>query len=126
MANPPPIEETKIGRVFSALIEGDRLVRFDAERQLHDHCLPSTISAIQQQYSVKVSREYVTVPGYLGKPTRCCEYWIELEERIRYECLRASISKQTCPKTSDQTNENGFQMNDADDNSDINYPPNWM
>lgn len=81
-ANKTPAE-TKISRVFSALMSGRKFTRFDAERQLSDHCLPSTISIIQKRYGAEVSRKRIMVPGYQGKPTQCCEYWIGLSERQR-------------------------------------------
>ena len=78
-----PPAETKINRVFLALRTCGSFTRFDAERQLSDHCLPSIISEIQKRYGAEVSRKFVTVPGFQGKPTQCCEYWVTSEEWIR-------------------------------------------
>jgi len=49
--------------------------RFSAERELHDHCLNSTVSYLQSRGAI-VSRRWETVPGYEGTPTRVCRYWI--------------------------------------------------
>ena len=37
------LKQTKIDQVFKALLNGWKGNRFDAERELHDHVLPSTI-----------------------------------------------------------------------------------
>lgn len=78
----------KIQRVFSALMNGQSFNRFEAERKLHDHCLHTTVSTIQQKYGIHVAREFETVPGYMGLPTRCCRYWIPEDERSRINNLR--------------------------------------
>jgi len=66
-------------RVLSALLDGRTFNRFEAERQLNDHCLHSTVSTLQDM-GVTIPREYETVPGYQGIPTRVCRYWIEQSE----------------------------------------------
>jgi len=38
-------------RVLRALLGGSSLNRFEAERQLHDHCLHSTTSELQSRRS---------------------------------------------------------------------------
>lgn len=82
------VKETKISRVFKALLAGERPHRFTAERALHDHCLHSTISEIQKTYRVTVSREYEVVLGYQGTPTRVKRYWIKPEEIARYKATQ--------------------------------------
>jgi hypothetical protein len=49
--------------------------RFEAERELSDHCLHSTVSTIQS-FGVAILRREETVPGYQGIPTRVMRYWI--------------------------------------------------
>lgn len=89
----------KIHRVFQALLEGKSINRFEAEVQLYDHCLPSTISSIQEKYNVEVCRKYESVSGYRGRPVRCCRYRISPEEIERYI---KNISIKKAP-ASDQT-----------------------
>jgi len=89
---------TKIETVFEALMTGKSYNRFQAERLLHDHCLHSTISTIEKKYRITVSRKYETVPCH-GGSTKVCRYWIEHEERDRFNTLKA---KKEAP-TSDQT-----------------------
>lgn len=71
---------SKKHRVLEALASGSRFHRFDAERDLHDHCLPSTISAIERDCHITVSRETVCVPGYQGASTYVAEYWLSASE----------------------------------------------
>lgn len=67
---------TKIDRVLAALAAGKSFNRFEAERLLHDHCLHSTVAAIQER-GIEVSRKRETVPGYGGAPTPVCRYWLD-------------------------------------------------
>ena len=53
--------------------------QFEAERELSDHCLHSTVSTIQNQRNIPVARSWETVRGFQGMPTRCCRYWIAPE-----------------------------------------------
>lgn len=94
--------KTKKVRVFEALMRGERHTRFTAEKRLHDHCLNSTVSDLQRDYGLYISRKTITVPGYMGSPTQCCLYWLEQDEIDKYSNL---INK--APDTSDQTNEEG-------------------
>lgn len=81
MANRPM---PKILRVLAHLARGRRLHRFEAERVVHDHSLPSTIAEIQKRYGIRIDRQIVEVPGYAGAPARVAEYWIaDLIERVR-------------------------------------------
>jgi|GEM_PF-938544 hypothetical protein len=66
-------------RVLEALARGGTYNRFEAERALSDHCLHSTVATIQD-LGVKVAREFETVPGYRGLPTRVRRYWLTPEE----------------------------------------------
>jgi hypothetical protein len=73
----PPL---KWKRVLTALFYGRSLNRFEAERELHDHCLHTTVSTIQQK-GVTISRRFEKVPGYQGIPTEVCRYWLPQESR---------------------------------------------
>jgi len=65
-------------RVLAALISGKSFNRFEAERELHDHCLHSTVSGLQRNGLV-INRRYETVPGYMGCSTEVCRYWLASE-----------------------------------------------
>ncbi len=69
---------SKKKRVLMALTQRS-FNRFEAERELHDHCLHTTVSTLQNQHGIEVNRKLETVPGYLGTDTRCCRYWIAPE-----------------------------------------------
>jgi len=112
--------KTKIDRVLAAFMSGSNYNRFEAGRQLHDHCLHSTVSTLQKKYGLTISREFETVPGYQGHPTPVCRYWIALEERKRFERQRANIRKQKIQTTSVETKGMGFQMYKADDTASVN------
>ena len=75
----PPV---KLYRVLAAFSHGKRFNRFQAEIELSDHTLPSTVSALQAK-GVTINRRSVTVPGYHGCPTVCCEYWLASESLDR-------------------------------------------
>lgn len=66
-------------RVLSALLDGRTFNRFESERQLNDHCLHTTVSTLQDM-GVTIHRQFETVPGYQGIPTRVCRYWLEQSE----------------------------------------------
>lgn len=67
-------------RVLRAFLTGRSFNRFEAERQLADHCLHSTVSTIQEK-GVPIARKTEKVPGYMGIPTDCCRYWLEPAHR---------------------------------------------
>ena len=77
-SNTTPIP-LKWKRVLSALLDGRTFNRFEAERQLSDHALHSTVSSLQAK-GVIILREFETVPGYQGIPTHVCRYWLEQSE----------------------------------------------
>ncbi len=82
-------------RVLEALASGQSYNRFEAERQLNDHCLHSTVSTIQS-LGVPVGRRYETVPGYRGLPTRVCRYKLSPEaiERAKEMLSRPDTPEQ--------------------------------
>lgn len=82
-----PVQVTKKSRVLAAFMRGEKHTRFSAARVLHDHCLPSTVSELQSSYGIVISRQKITIPGFGGAPTNCCEYWIDVEEQRRFRAL---------------------------------------
>ncbi len=73
---------SKLKRVLAALANGESHHRFTAERELHDHCLHSTVSSIQK-YGIDVSRKDEVVAGFQGHPTHVMRYWLDEENRKR-------------------------------------------
>lgn len=69
---------TKWRRVLAALLTGRSYNRFEAERELHDHCLHSTVATLQRM-GVTVHRRYETIPGFMGCATEVCRYWLATE-----------------------------------------------
>lgn len=82
--------QTKVLRVLSAFMSGEKHTRFTAERELHDHCLNSTVSELQRDYGVKISRKFITVPGYMSSSTRCCLYWMDSEEIMKHISIKTT------------------------------------
>ncbi len=81
---------TKIERVFKALLSGWQGHRFNAERQLHDHCLHTTISSIEKKYHITVQRKWIKVSGFQGHPTSVKYYWIDKADINRFLSKSAS------------------------------------
>lgn len=73
-SNKPPC---KIHRVLAAFARGESLNFIEAQQKYHDRSLHSTASEIQNDYQITVSREWETVPGFQGLPTRCRRYRLE-------------------------------------------------
>jgi hypothetical protein len=84
--------QTKLSRVLSALAAGRSYNRFEAERQLSDHSLHSTVSDIQAK-GVPVFRQPEVVPGYQGAPTWVKRYWILPEDRAKAKELLEGTKK---------------------------------
>ncbi len=74
----------KLQRVLAALADGATLNRLEAERELGDHVLPSTISAIEHRLGVHVSRR---------RENRCALYWLNDEQRVRAAELLAGRAR---------------------------------
>lgn len=77
---------TKIARVLGALATGRRIHRFQAERELHDHVLPTTVATIQR-YGIEVDRQIITVLGYMGSRVRVAEYRLRAAEKAKAKRL---------------------------------------
>lgn len=72
--------ELKWVRVLNALISGRSWNRYEAARELADHCLHTTVAIIQRK-GVPIARSTETVPGYMGVPTDVCRYWLDPANR---------------------------------------------
>lgn len=57
----PTPKTSKLATILGLLVNGKSLNRFEAERY-HDHCLHSTISTLQNGYSIQIDRHRETVP----------------------------------------------------------------
>lgn len=90
----PPL---KWKRVLRAFLDGRSFNRFEAERQLADHCLHSTVSTIQGK-GVTIKRRTEKVPGFQGIPTEVCRYWLAPEARQR---AREILGISAPPETSE-------------------------
>lgn len=110
-----PQASTKTGRVLAGLMSGETYNLFEAEIQLSDHSLHSTISRLQNEYGIQISRHRETVAGYESKPTSCCRYWIDFDERMRIN-REINSEKEKALIVSDETNEKSFDMFICDDN----------
>lgn len=60
-------------RVLLAFLTGRSFNRFEAERELSDHTLHSTVSTLQGMGLV-VDRKMECVPGFQGLATHVCRY----------------------------------------------------
>jgi hypothetical protein len=76
--------ETKWRRILRLLAAGERLTRFDAERN-GDHAFNSTVAALGSM-GVKIAREPITIDGRFGT-IHCKRYWLEPGERKRAYAL---------------------------------------
>ncbi len=54
-----------------------------AQQQVNDRSLHSTVSQLQRDYGIEVYRRRIKRPGYQGIPTACCEYQILPGQRER-------------------------------------------
>jgi hypothetical protein len=69
---------SKKARVLLALTQSS-YNRFEAERQLHDHCLHTTVSTLPNQHGIEVNRKFESVRGFMGAKAKVCRYWIAPE-----------------------------------------------
>lgn len=81
-----PDQPIKIGRVLHGLCCGNSYNRFDAEKQLADHALNSTISALANDHHIEINRQWEIVPGYRGKATMCVRYSIKNTQENLTRC----------------------------------------
>jgi len=71
----------KIHRILAAFANGESLNFIEAQQRYHDRSLHSTVSEIQHDYNIIISRKPETISGYMGCPTHCRRYWLEATER---------------------------------------------
>ncbi len=112
-----PLPTSKTGRVFAALMTGNSYNLFEAALELHDRSLHSTVSTLQNKYGIKISRAYEYIPVFGGTKTRCCRYWIDLDERMRILIERSS-EKEEALTASDETIGKGLDTSIVDDSAD--------
>lgn len=85
-------------RVLFAFASGRSWNRFEAERELHDHCLHTTVSTIQHK-GIPVSRKDEIVPGFQGIPTHVSRYWLEKEALQRARELLGIVAPIPSPES---------------------------
>lgn len=78
--NSPP---KKIHRIITAFARGESLNFIEAQQIYHDRSLHSTVSEIQRDYQITVSRKTEVVPGFMGLPTHCRRYWLESSQQAK-------------------------------------------
>jgi len=70
------LKTSKLATILGLLVIGRSLNRFDAEHH-HDHCLNSTISALQNGHGIQIERERESVPCLGGMATVSVNrYWL--------------------------------------------------
>ncbi len=82
-------------RVLRGMLNGRTYNRFEAERELHDHCLHSTVSALQSM-GVTIHRRAETVPGFAGCMTVVTRYWLAPESHQM--ALELLVRANPCPE----------------------------
>lgn len=96
--NPSPAElvqtaPTKIARVLAyLLVPCNSLNRFEAEA-LGDHCLPSTISALEHRHGLQFQHQPEQVPNRWGKPCGVTRYRLPESQRERARQVLALLAK---------------------------------
>jgi len=101
---------TKLERVLRYLAKGRSLNRFEAERQISDHCLHSTVSEIQAK-GIPVFRSMETVRGYQGCPARVARYRIPAkEDRDRARQLLKHMSGKRKPAVAAAGDKSGSKV----------------
>ena len=72
-------------RVLGAFYDGRSLNRFQAERELHDHCLHSTVADLEGR-GLRIERQNESVPGAYGA-VHCKRYRLATQSRERAAAL---------------------------------------
>lgn len=77
--DPKALKSTKLATILGLLINGQSLNRFEAEHH-HDHCLNSTISALQNGHGITIERMRESVPCLGGMATLSVNrYWLNTQ-----------------------------------------------
>ncbi len=75
-ADSKALKSTKLATILRLLVNSKSLNRFEAEHH-HDHCLNSTISALQNGHGIQIERERESVPCLGGMATVSVNrYWL--------------------------------------------------
>lgn len=82
---------TKIARVLAHLLTGASVNRFEAER-LGDHCLPSTVSRLQD-HGLLIERQLEPVPNAWGEPCHAARYRLPASERDKARAVLALVNR---------------------------------
>lgn len=77
---------TKLFNILAELARGRSLNRFEAERDLHDHVLPSTIQKIEK-LGIVVMHQPETVPGFAGSQVQTVRYSLTRDEQEKAAVL---------------------------------------
>ena len=68
---------TKLKTILLQFVMGRNMNRFEAEHH-YDHCLHSTVSTLQNEYSILIARQSETIPCLRGRSSvRCMRYWLD-------------------------------------------------
>lgn len=86
MTSPQIRPGTKLHKILTELARGRSLNRFEAERELHDHVLPSTIQKIER-LGIEVVHQPETVPGFAGSRVQTVRYSLEPAEQEKAAML---------------------------------------
>ena len=77
----PPRDPSKLERVLAYLATGRSLHRFEAEREVNDHCLNSTMSVIKCRLGIPYRKKTENVSGWHGHRTPVARYWLDEESQ---------------------------------------------
>jgi hypothetical protein len=102
--------------VLAAFMTSESYNLFEATLELNDRSLHSTVSTLQNNYKIRISRKRESIVGYDGIPVSCCRYWIDLEERMRIRSEIAS-GKKNALTTSDETIGKGLDISTSNNNA---------
>ena len=84
-----PRHNTKLARIYRALLAGERMTWLDAFERFGCSALNSAVSSLQIRYGVRIEREYIRVDGRWG-PATVARYWITPTERRRIRARKAA------------------------------------
>jgi hypothetical protein len=88
---------TKIARVLGYQVFSGSLNRFEAERDVGDHCLHSTISSLAHGYGLNFERQLERVPNHWGQPCDVTRYSLPTSEHQKARTVLAMLCKRTKP-----------------------------
>lgn len=83
----------KLDRMLCEFAGGAHLHRFRAE-PLGDHCLPTTVSDLQQRHRIHFDRVTVKVPNRFGGLSPVCLYWLSGEHLKRAQEIARKFQSQ--------------------------------